>query len=600
MSALSPEHAVMLNKALETDFVPHLPPLLNKTKPQDEQNKKNLSRAFSAFALHHLCGASKVDAAKAVVDDFDDYGLDAVFYDAPSETLYLVQSKLKASEQFSQDEALAFCQGARKLIKQDFSGFNANVQARMTDIEDAIGSCSHIALVVAHTGSGISARAKKALDDLIADEDPGDERLDQPVISYDSVRVVADLRGDKAYGPVDADLFVQKCQNVNDPRVTYFGLVQLEDLVKLHEKHGKALYEKNIRTFLGHKTDVNRAIQETLKVKPQEFMYLNNGVTALCQRIEPKGAAHAKGGKKRLKLTGFSVINGAQTIASSAKFVVDNKETDISSARVALTLIKADADGEFGKSVTRARNHQNPVVYSNFAALDDEQERLRRDLAYLGIHYSYKAEAAEANGDPSYIKIDEAAHALALFQGDPRFPIWLKKEPGQLLNTSSDQYKALFPANRTAFELANAVFFFRYTQNQMRIQENAAKYTERLAYKHGVYIVAWVLAKRVLGEAKKTALFSQDKVKTSLSVPFDSLRQLHWDRTKATGRGPLSLFRTQGYALPLIQEIAIADYGLAGDPAVTHKKTQEQYAQPYPKELFAYIVSKAPQVGGLA
>ena len=54
-----------------------------------------------------------------MVDDFDDYGIDAIYYQAASETLYLFQGKLKASEELSQDEALSFCQGARKIIKQD-------------------------------------------------------------------------------------------------------------------------------------------------------------------------------------------------------------------------------------------------------------------------------------------------------------------------------------------------------------------------------------------------------------------------------------------------------------------------------------------------
>ena len=45
-----------------------------------------------------------------------------------------------------------------------------------------------------------------------------------------------------------------------------------------------------------------------------------------------------------------------------------------------LTLIKASADGQFGKSVTKARNHQNPVQTANFASLDENQERLRQEI----------------------------------------------------------------------------------------------------------------------------------------------------------------------------------------------------------------------------
>lgn len=611
MSALGQEHSVMLEHVLDSEFLAALPPLFDKTKSADEQQKKNRSRAFSAFALHHICGVSKVDAAKAVIDDFDDYGVDAIYYFAPTETLYLVQSKLKAAEQFSQDEALAYCQGVRKLIKQDFSGFNKNVQDRQAEIEDALDNCSHIQLVIAHTGSGVSKHAKKAIEDLLADDDHGEVRLEGQVIDYDSVRVVNDLRAAKAYERVDTDLWVQKCASVEEPKVTYFGLVQLQDLVALHEKHGPALYERNIRTFLGHKTEVNTSIQNTLAEKPKEFMYLNNGVTALCQEIHPKGAKQAQGGRKRLRVKGFSVINGAQTIASSAKFLSDNKGHDIDHAKVSITLIKADTDGEFGKSVTRARNHQNPVQIAHFAALDDEQERLRRDLAYLGIHYAYKAETTDGVVDENRIRIDEAAQALSMLQPDPRFVVWLKKEPAQLLATTSAQYKALFAPTLTAFQLANVVRLNRYLQRRIATEAKGASGQERLAYKHGGYVLAWVMIKRTVDAIKSAKLLDTGKIEAELSGPFDQLRQAVWDATHAAtllsagppvlyAMGPLALFRNQTYVVPLMQDILIAHYALSTDPVLEHKKKQYKTGQPYPVDLFEYLVSKAPQIGNLA
>src|SRR5207245_1949221 len=104
--------------------------------------------------------------------------------------------------------------------------------------------------------------------------------------------------------------------------------------------------------------------------------------TVLCQHIEPKSSSS---NGKLLAIEGLSVINGAQTIASSARFLEDHPTAKLDNARVSITLIQADADTEFGKAVTRARNHQNPIYWADFVALHDEQERLRRDLAHLGI-----------------------------------------------------------------------------------------------------------------------------------------------------------------------------------------------------------------------
>ncbi|GJL66476.1 MAG: putative abortive infection phage resistance protein [Nitrospirales bacterium] len=610
MNSLDQHHSVLLQKVLDEEYIPNLPPLLNSKSPE-EQQKKNRSRAFSAFALYNLCHIPKCDAALSVIDDFDDYGVDAIYYHAVTETLFLVQSKLKAAEKFSQEEALSYCQGVRKLIKQDLIGFNKNVQNRKVEIEDALDNCSHIQLVVAHTGKGISVHAQLAIDEILSDEDHGEERLAPQVINYDAAQVVHDLLTAKAYERVDVDLWLQKCALVAEPRVTYFGLVHLTDLVLLHKKHDKALYERNIRVFLGHKTEVNASIEQTLATKPQEFLYLNNGVTALCQEIQPKGAKQAKGGRKRLKIKGFSVINGAQTIATSARFLEENPNSGLSSAKVSITLIKADSDGDFGKAVTRARNHQNPVLLSNFAALDDKQEDLRRAIAFLDIHYSYKAEGPDKINETNRIRIDEAAQALAMLQTDPRYVVWLKKEPARILDTASDQYKALFSPATTAFQLVNAVRINRYVQNRMESENRGASGQERLAYKHGNYAAAWVLAKRVREAINTPALINEEKLHATMSAPFDELRQILWNKTKAATlrnsgpppeyfKGSLALFRNQTDLIPLLLEIASENYGLETDLVLEHKKRQQTFGEPYPQDLFAYLVSKAPQIGELS
>ena len=373
----------------------------------------------------------------------------------------------------------------------------------------------------------------------------------------------------------------------------------MEDLIKLHTKHDKALYDKNIRTFLGHKTDVNTSIRETLATKPEHFVYLNNGVTALCEQIDPKGTKEARAGKKRLRIRGFSVVNGAQTIASSAKFFEENPTANLASARVSITLIKADADGEFGKSVTRARNHQNPVLLSNFVALHDEQERLRRDLAHLGIHYAYKAEAADGTAAPDRIRVDEAAQALALFHEDPRYVVWLKKEFPRLLDTDAAQYKNLFNSSVTAFQLANAVRFSRYAFSRMAIETIAAHGSERLTYKHGNFAFAWILAKRVKAERDGVKLFDKAKLESILSAPADQLRQSLWNKIQPSLaiKGPLSLFKNQTDVIPLLKSTLVGYFGLTADPVIPLK--HQKAGDAYPKDLFDYLDSKSPQIGNL-
>jgi hypothetical protein len=597
MPALSPEHVTLLLANLESDYVPLLPALMPNTQPLAEQAKKNQSRAFSAFTLRHLLGISEKDAAAAVIDDFNDVGIDAIYLHGPSQTLYIVQTKLKQGAEFKQDEALAFCQGVRKLLVQDFTGFNDHFVRRQAEIQNALDECNAIKLVVAHIGAGISGHASTALSELIADPTHGDQRLAGTVEDFDAARIVPAMQASRANRRVDVPNFVlHKCSHLTDPRTTYFGYACLSDLVALHIREQSALFDKNIRLFLGPATSVSKSIRQTLATKPEHFFYLNNGVTVLCERIDPKSS---HGGGKRLKITGFSVINGAQTISSASQFVADNPAADISSARVAITLIQADADGSFGKSVTRARNHQNNVDTADFLALDDEQERLRRELAVLGIQYSYKASQHDGVVSDTKIKASEAVHALALSHKDPRYILWLKNEPSSLLDIFSDRYKWLITPQTTAFHVVNAVRFARHVNSLMNTQAQGTG-PEKLTYKHGAPALGWILAKRVSREQSSTKLFETAKIAAALSLPFDELRQTLWDKTQLTlaGRTPLVIYRNQARTLPIIEQVVLANYQLAADPVIAIKRARPNVN--YAEELFDYMISKAPQIGGLA
>ena len=144
-----------------------------------------------------LCDVAPKEAADAVVDDYEDFGLDAIYYHGPSETLYLVQAKLKSGATFSQEEANVFVQGIRKLIAQDFSGFNNDINKRQIAIEDAVENCSRIELVVAHVGAGLSHHGSLAFQQLLSDETHGEERFAPAVVDFDAARIVDRLQQGK-------------------------------------------------------------------------------------------------------------------------------------------------------------------------------------------------------------------------------------------------------------------------------------------------------------------------------------------------------------------------------------------------------------------
>lgn len=575
-------------------YVPHLPKLL-QPRSAEEDLKKNVDRSFAAFAIDHICRLDPKKAAKAVVDDFDDHGIDAIYHHARTKTLYLVQAKLKDTGSFTQPEALAFAQGIRKIINGDYSGFNANILARESTIRAALDHCDKIEIVIAHTGVGITANAAKAIDDLLADKAGGDTRLNDTVFDFDAGRTVSGLHSVNAVEPVDCRIRLYNLGSATDPKIAYYGTVALSALSDLHEKHGKALYQKNIRTWLGHNTPVNEAIRETLGANPARFQYLNNGVTALCEDIAPKGG---KGTEYRdFELTGFSIINGAQTVASTASFVAENPTANLSDAKVMITLIKADAEGDFGKEVTRARNTQNDVKEIAFAALDEEQERVRRELQHLDIEYVYRVGESPTGWNPRRIMVAEAIQALALLEFDPRYPVYMKRSLLDFQRTDGDPYKQIFSQSLSSIKLANAVAVYRYVRAQVAASVRGSWYEERKAYKHGEYAMAFVFAKQFREVIDGPALIDSTKLLTAGSAPYDQLRQHQWDIIQSISwPGPLALSKNQDETQKIILRLMIRQFGLKDDQAVKALRSRSTLGQPYPIALFKYLASKAPQL----
>ena len=588
----------LLKRHLSNIYVGKLPPLIQPSMVAANNEQKNTARALSAFFVHHHCGVSIDDACASVVDDFGDLGIDAIYYHAENKTLYILQSKLKASELFSLDEANAFCQGVRKLVASDYNGFNQNVLNRQVEIDAALDDCERIQLVVAHTGDQLRQFPAQAIADLIADPAHGEDRFVAPVLDFTETDITAALRDAHSHRQIDCRLTLYDWAKVTGQRTAYIGMVKLEELAQLDLRFGKALYARNIRASLGHRTDVNRAIDQSLASNTADFEFFNNGVTALCSRIDGRRGSRDQ---KSFKVDRLSIVNGAQTVATAARRVEAAGGASISKARVLITIIAADAEHEFGQSVTRARNHQNDVGKADFVALDVEQERLRRELAILGYRYAYQAEALDIT-DPSIIRAEEAAFALSMLPPDPRLPVMAKRNAASLQKVGQYPYATNFTPALSSLVLLNAVLAFRYIAARM-IQEAAGAQTEqeRLTYRHGSYSVAFVMMKRLRQQIEGQLVLNPQRLAAAVGPELDNLRQILWAQTQpvSAGRNPLNVFKTQADVSGIIRLTMTDHYNLQADAALPPLIALDTGDEPYPQRLFTYLSTRAPQIGNL-
>ena len=603
MPALQPEYMEMLKRVLEERFVKSrfLPNLFDTTKKTEDLYKKNLSRAFSAFVLQKLCDLSIQKAALAVVDDFNDKGIDAIYYHESSETLYLLQTKLKKSEQFKQDEAQAFCEGVRLLINQEFEKFNDIVRNRKIEIESALDRCNYIQLVIPYTGDGVSTSAQVVLNSFLNDQNLDEERLVKEVLYYTPENIKKDLLEEQAFKKINVDIFLQKCRFITFPKKTYYGIIALSDLVRLHQTYGKGLYERNIRYFLGSKSSVNMSIKNSLEKDPENFFYLNNGITAICDLIEPKVTSNQD---KKLKVRNLSIINGAQTVASSAEFIAENPNCNIEEAKVMFTLIHAPSESYFGNEITKARNHQNPVQMANFASLDETQERLRQEISCLGYGYYYRPEANISSGERS-LTLQDAIHALSVLENDPRFIAYLKSDYSKLSNPSSSFYKQIFHDHLTGTYVINAVLFYREVRKLLieADRQSSARSLERMLYRHGIFAITSIIMKRLQKYIKSASVINVERVRRIISFPLDELRQQASDLwTKmAVHEGALVYFKNIGNVITYLDNLMEINFNLSGDSIVNNLRSVSVNPQQenFPREkLFTYLSSKAPQIWG--
>ncbi|HGO5293546.1 TPA: AIPR family protein [Photobacterium damselae subsp. damselae] len=600
MAALQPQFLTPLKELLQQRFVPHLPPLLGQGGREDLPEKQ-IARAFSAYVLQTRFGIDAKLAAQSVLDDYNDQGIDAIYFDENTCTLFIVQSKFKSREQFLLPEAQSLMTGVELLLDKNFQSFNQNFNNRRDYIENALDECDSIQVLIAYTGSGIAGTANNEMQrKLAALVERGEVQLQVQVNEFSAQDVEEALRAEQAISAVNEKVAVYKCTTTNEPRNAVFGVAKVNDLVSLHNKYGKALYEKNIRYFIGAgRRGVNSAIKQTLLTNPQDFFFLNNGITMVGNHVEPKRLQN-KGGPRNIQVLGLSVVNGAQTIASAAQFKSENPDADISQAQVMVTIINTGNDA-FHKQVTKARNLQNPVDLANFAALDNTQERLRQEMKMFGVEYLYRPQQTVAAGIRS-ITIDILAKALACMQADVHVPYQLKAELGKFTNQESDEYQAIFSTDLQGAVAINAVNCYLAIQGLCTAAERTNPSPEKLVYRHFTYCITTLLMAQFEGAITASNITEKDAFERLISHAFDELRQQFFESftTLALGSAPHAYFKRLGDTARLMQTVWISYLNLAQDPAVIAKRDRLRANDPYNQHLFSYLAGQAQRQQRLA
>jgi hypothetical protein len=166
----------------------------------------------------------------------------------------------------------------------------------------------------------------------------------------------------------------------DEGRELYVGQVSGAELSEIYKRDKYKLFTMNIRDYVGD-TGTNRGIADTAKAKPHDFIFFNNGVSAIATEVRQD-----EGDPCVLHCERFSIINGAQTVRSLRKAHERNPDP-VRKARVIVRIMqfRFTKDSEFLADVTRYNNTQNSIKISDFRSNDPVQKDLRNKFSRISI-----------------------------------------------------------------------------------------------------------------------------------------------------------------------------------------------------------------------
>lgn len=479
-------HVQRLRAELERRFRSLVDMNDHKTRPEADRQAAFLSRSLAAYSLVAFAGASDADAAAAIIDGYDDQGVDAIYYNTSDAKLVICTSKWKADGRGSIDQGAVqkFLAGVGHLVNLELQRFGGRLSRQKAAIEAAMKSTEvSIKLVLTYNGQDPLGQAvAQDLKDFLARNNNPTELFSLEVL--DQARNYQALVALQSGAPITIRVEIHEWGCQAEPYQAFYGQVAVREIAGWWRTHGRGLLAKNIRSFKGS-TDVNDGMAETLRQAPSDFWYFNNGITLLCSSIKKTAVGGNKRDLGQFVCSGVSVVNGAQTVGQIGSCFTRPEDIP-EDAQVLVRLISLESVPKgFDERITRATNTQNRVEGRDFASLDENQRRIHRELLLDDVEYSFRS--GDPQPDPkSGCTITDAAIALACAQPDVGVAVLVKNQIGRLFeNLQAAPYTDLFNDRTSAREVWRAVRIMRSVDAEIEKLSQSGHYRARLIAAHG-------------------------------------------------------------------------------------------------------------------
>lgn len=209
-------------------------------------------------------------------------------------------------------------------------------------------------------------------------------------------------------------------------------------LYRLYEQHKNALFSANLRDFLGARRvagNVNNRIKETAEDRPGEFFVLNNGITIVTKKAKiVTNKVGVNKGRTKLRISGVSVVNGAQTTGAVHAAGPEHAKNVCVLARI----IMVD-DPAMISAIVAGNNTQNSIVAWDRRSNDAVQKRIKQEFQSCGVDYIHRRDSARKAAKSLFA--DQIGQMLCAFSGDLQTAIRAKAD----IFESDVTYGKVFP-----------------------------------------------------------------------------------------------------------------------------------------------------------
>ncbi|MDQ5938823.1 MAG: hypothetical protein QG642_513 [Patescibacteria group bacterium] len=366
--------------------------LKHKVSKICEESNCHRSIGFIRLMLQEIFGLSDIDIDEAITDGAMDKGIDAVFEQENEDgenILYIIQSKYFENPDKSIDESAInkAVLAISNYVLGDSGSDNMNVKLRKRSeiYQERLsnGAIDGISLIFITNGQKIHQNLilqleqfKNQQDGQVKYEIYTEENLSllfAPVsantIKQITLKIVKDIGSGEKTSIILPDIdFVQG-------RVAKIDVCDLAEITK----NNPNIFNSNVRAYQSIRNKVNEEIAKTLRDEEtaKQFIYLNNGITLLCDDFT------IKPGNESVVINNPSIINGCQT-ASTILEIYNEGLLKQNAAFVLVRIIKS-RDEDIKRKIIISSNTQTAVKNRDLISEDKIQKDLESEFLTLGF-----------------------------------------------------------------------------------------------------------------------------------------------------------------------------------------------------------------------